>query len=406
MEGGLSALGSSGFTLFSVSHGQHGHMPRSPSRSRSRSCSSSSSSGRSSRGDRSRRRHKRPDGVLKLSKSFDPVTCFSNLVFLSWCASDRGEAPASLSDSVLKKRWKKFVKRWNSGKLPASSYGSLLTSSSISAKAAPVLYAATAPVPSVPATAPLIGPNLMSKSPSLASEAVPARKGPMLPPAGVNLEDLSKQTQSYILNLENSSRAAEDSSDDDIAGPLPEGLEPERRMIASGQDSVAKRESWMTQLPEGRRAPTTTVFANAFSQRGVRDQGDTSEWTETPQERAAKLARPNRSVASVDSRPLDAPSMVPDLVAQYNAVTRPKTLMEIHQEQVKKGVIRDDEETEKRRELEKTTGIRFFDRDKDLQVLLLAVRSLLLLVCPVARRLTAFRIALARWITTVCTRRL
>ena len=145
------------------------------------------------------------------------------------------------------------------------------------------------------------------------------------------------------------------------------GMEPERRVVAV-QDSVAKRESWMTQLPEGRRAPTTTVFANAFSQRGVRDQGDTSEWTETPQERAAKLARPNRSVASVDSRPVDAPSVLPDLVAQYNAVTRPKTLMEIHQEQVKKGVIRDDEETEKRKELEKTTGIRFFDRDKDLQV--------------------------------------
>jgi hypothetical protein len=186
----------------------------------------------------------------------------------------------------------------------------------------------------------------------------------MLPPSHVNLEDLSKQTQSYILNLENSSRAADNCSDDDVAGPLPEGLEPERRVIATTQDS--KRESWMTQLPEGRRAPTTTVFANAFSQRGVRDQGDTSEWTETPQERAAKMARPNRAVASVASQPnVDA---VPDLVAQYNAVTRPKTLMEIHQEQIKKGVIREDEETEKRKELEKSTGIRFFDRDKDLQV--------------------------------------
>ena len=187
----------------------------------------------------------------------------------------------------------------------------------------------------------------------------------MLPPSHVNLEDLSKQTQSYILNLENSSRAADNYSDDDVAGPLPEGLEPERRVIATTQD--CKRESWMTQLPEGRRAPTTTVFANAFSQRGVRDQGDTSEWTETPQERAAKMARPTRAVASVAlaCQPVDA---LPDLVAQYNAVTRPKTLMEIHQEQVKKGVIRDDEETEKRRELEKTTGIRFFDRDKDLQV--------------------------------------
>jgi hypothetical protein len=185
----------------------------------------------------------------------------------------------------------------------------------------------------------------------------------MLPPAHVNLEDLSKQTQSYILNLQTSSRVADNSSDDDMAGPLPEGLEPERRVISLVQDS--KRESWMTQLPEGRRAPTTTVFANAFSQRGVRDQGDTSEWTETPQERAAKMARPNRAVSSAACRPVDA---VPDLVAQYNAVTRPKTLMEIHQEQVKKGVIRDDEETEKRRDLEKTTGIRFFDRDKDLQV--------------------------------------
>lgn len=166
--------------------------------------------------------------------------------------------------------------------------------------------------------------------------------------------------------MENSSLAGDDCSDEDAAGPLPEGLEPERRVIVSVQET--KRESWMTQLPEGRRAPTTTVFASAFSQRGVRDQGDTSEWTETPQERAAKMARPNKSVASVASSAADPPSLVPDLVAQYNAATRPKTLMEIHQEQLKKGVIRGDEETEKRKDLEKTTGIRFFDRDKDLQV--------------------------------------
>ena len=380
-------------------------MPRSPSRSRSRSCSSSSSSGHSSRGGRVRRRHKRPDGAAKLSKSFDPVTCFSNLVFLSWCASDCGEAPASLSDSALKKRWKKFVKRWNSGKLPVSSYASARPSGSIPAKAAPALSSAPAPVPHVAPTVPLIGPNLMREPPSVTSEAVPARKGPMLPPAGVNLEDLSKQTQSYILNLEKSSRAANVSSDDDVGGPLPEGLEPERRVVAV-QDSVAKRESWMTQLPEGRRAPTTTVFANAFSQRGVRDQGDTSEWTETPQERAAKLARPNRSVASVDSRPVDAPSVLPDLVAQYNAVTRPKTLMEIHQEQVKKGVIREDEETEKRKELEKTTGIRFFDRDKDLQVRFIGCGIVVAHVFSSCLSHPSCRIAPAPWITTVCGRRL
>jgi hypothetical protein len=191
----------------------------------------------------------------------------------------------------------------------------------------------------------------------------------MLPPSGVNLEDLSKQTQSYILNLENASQSANHSSDDDVAGPLPEGLEPERRIIASVKES--KRETWMTQLPEGRRAPTATVFANAFSQRGIRDQGDTSEWTETPQERAAKMARPNRSVSSAAPKPVEDSSEVPDLVARYNAVTRPKTLMELHQEQVKKGAVREDEETEKRKELEQKTGIRFFDRDKDLQARLI-----------------------------------
>ena len=232
---------------------------------------------------------------------------------------------------------------------------------------APALAPVSGPHASSISTASLIGPSAVPNMPMAArGDAAPVRKGPMLPPSGVDLEHLSKQTQSYILSLEHSSAAGDACSDDDVAGPLPEGQEPERRVIASVQET--KRESWMTQLPEGRRAPTTTVFANAFSQRGVRDQGDTSEWTETPQERAAKMARPNRSVSSVATKAVDTPSMVPDLVAQYNAVTRPKTLMEIHQEQLKKGVIRDDEETEKRKDLEKTTGIRFFDRDKDLQV--------------------------------------
>lgn len=341
-------------------------MPRSASRSRSRSRSSSSSSGSSSRPDRSRRRYKRPDGVSKLSKSFNPVNCFNHLEFLSWCASEFKEAPASLSDSVLKKRWKKFVKRWNSGKLSASYYRSSHASQIVPASASHVPSVAMLPspiLPGYPSEKTLIGPCAL---PNSSSANFPTRKGPMLPPSGINLEDLSKQTMTYIHRLENESRTTHYSSDDDVAGPLPEGLEPERRVISTVQDS--KRESWMTQLPEGRRAPTTTVFANAFSQRGVRDAGDTSEWTETPQQRAAKLARPNKPVAPSASRPDCDLSTVPDLVAQYNAATRPKTLMEIHHEQVKKGFVREDEETEKRKDLEKTTGIRFFDREKDLQV--------------------------------------
>jgi hypothetical protein len=289
---------------------------------------------------------------------------------LSWCASNSRDAPASLSDSALKKLWKKFVKRWNSGKLSLSSYAAFRPSGPIAAASFQELSHLPRAAPAIssdaPSTAPMIGPTLPISSPAV-RDCAPARKGPSLPPSDVDLEDLSRQTLSYMKHMENSSRDGDDCSDDDAAGPLPEGMEPERRVIASVQET--KRESWMTQLPEGRRAPTTTVFASAFSQRGVRDQGDTSEWTETPQERAAKMARPNKSVASVASSAVDSPSLVPDLVAQYNAATRPKTLMEIHQEQLKKGVIRGDEETEKRKDLEKTTGIRFFDRDKDLQVL-------------------------------------
>jgi hypothetical protein len=345
-------------------------MPRPLSRSRSRSRSSSSSSSHSSRGDRARRRCRRPDGVTKLSKAFNAVTCFSHLEFLSWCAFEFKEAPASLSDSALKKRWKKFVKRWNSGKLSASSYSVSVASHIIPAKASHTHSSAALPN-SIPASlhtsvASLIGPCAMPNATSATLETAATRKGPMLPPSGVNLEDLSRQTQSYIFNLENNSLAAHHSSDDDVAGPLPEGLEPERRAMSFAPDS--KREAWMTQLPEGRRAPATTIFANAFSQRGVRDGGDSSEWTETPQQRAAKLARPNKSVSSIGIKADDTYSAVPDLVAQYNAATRPRSLMEIHHEHVKKGFVRDDDETEKRKDLERATGIRFFDRDKDLQV--------------------------------------
>ena len=75
-------------------------------------------------------------------------------------------------------------------------------------------------------------------------------------------------------------------------------------------------------------------------------------------------------------------------------------------EQVKKGVIRDDEETEKRKELEKTTGIRFFDRDKDLQVRFIGCGVVVAHVLLSCLSHQSCRVALALWIITVCERRL
>lgn len=53
----------------------------------------------------------------------------------------------------------------------------------------------------------------------------------------------------------------------------------------------AQRETWMTELPPERRpgmGPPSQVSQTAFSRQGIRGRGDTSEWTDTPETRAAR----------------------------------------------------------------------------------------------------------------------
>jgi hypothetical protein len=54
----------------------------------------------------------------------------------------------------------------------------------------------------------------------------------------------------------------------------------------------AQRETWMTELPPERRpgtGPPSQHSQTTFSRQGIKGRGDTCEWTDTPEARAARL---------------------------------------------------------------------------------------------------------------------
>ena len=93
------------------------------------------------------------------------------------------------------------------------------------------------------------------------------------------------------------------------------------------------RESWMTELPPDRRpaAGPPTASVTAFSRRGVEGRGDARAWTATPQNRAAEVL----SVCAVPVGVLEgerAAVSTAQAVDDYNARSRPKSMLEQHRE--------------------------------------------------------------------------
>lgn len=75
-----------------------------------------------------------------------------------------------------------------------------------------------------------------------------------------------------------------------------------------------------------------------FSQRGIRERGDTRDWTETPQQKLLRLS----AGAAQDTLALEAAQQTQQksaasagAVDAYNRTHRAKTLMEQHQEKLK-----------------------------------------------------------------------
>ena len=100
------------------------------------------------------------------------------------------------------------------------------------------------------------------------------------------------------------------------------------------------REEWMTALPPERQVragapPVPTTSVAAFSRVERTGRGDTTEWTDTPAERAARQQRNLLEGPGVHSRPAAlmgaAEQQAAALVDQYNAAKRPMSLVEAHQ---------------------------------------------------------------------------
>jgi curved DNA-binding protein CbpA len=160
---------------------------------------------------------------------------------------------------------------------------------------------------------------------------------------------------------------------------------PDDELLLDG-DADARaggREEWMTALPPEKQVragapPVPTTSVAAFSRVERTGRGDTSEWTDTPVERAARMqrnllegptasARPGALMGSVEQQQAAA------LVDQYNAAKRPMSLVEAHQARLAaeaKAAKKAKRKGGEAAAAEAPPGgapWRAFDRDKDLQ---------------------------------------
>ncbi|KIY97034.1 hypothetical protein MNEG_10929 [Monoraphidium neglectum] len=128
---------------------------------------------------------------------------------------------------------------------------------------------------------------------------------------------------------------------------LPPELEAAAAAAAAAAAGPAARESWMTELPPelDHLAGPAMEGPRQFSRFGIKKRGDTSAWTDTPEQaalRAAGLlpASANAPLAIAAAGPAGrltggeaAPAPgVAEAVREYNERNRPKSLLEQHKE--------------------------------------------------------------------------
>lgn len=162
-------------------------------------------------------------------------------------------------------------------------------------------------------------------------------------------------------------------------------------LAAAQAAQPAARDTWMTDLPTQQDRSAASVLAaglsqvsqTSFNRFGSKKPGDSSGWTDTPQQAAQRaagllpaagpavyaLAGPSASAAAIEGAPVSAELLA--AMAKYNASHRQKSLLEQHAEQAPPGRKKDkgskerDKEKEKEKEKEEKREKKEKSRDKD-----------------------------------------
>ncbi|GAX78794.1 hypothetical protein CEUSTIGMA_g6231.t1 [Chlamydomonas eustigma] len=118
--------------------------------------------------------------------------------------------------------------------------------------------------------------------------------------------------------------------------------------LSSSGERLLKREAWMTELPPERTAPAkiNQVTNRTFSQSGIKPRGDTSAWTDSPEQAATRKAAAllgGGAAALLALGPATGvgPGMFSSdsAVDQYDNQCRRKTLVEEHLERLSRGAV-------------------------------------------------------------------
>ncbi|PIA39359.1 hypothetical protein AQUCO_02600072v1 [Aquilegia coerulea] len=133
-----------------------------------------------------------------------------------------------------------------------------------------------------------------------------------------------------------------------------------------------KREEWMTTLPPERKAGGVSMHSTtAFSRTTKEGRGDTSAWTDTPEDKTQKakmnyLEAYNEAAALASNEEKKRTNSDADLVDQYNRTKRSKSLVEKHQEDLTKRPKKKSKQEKKKEEWAGQHPWKPWDREKDL----------------------------------------
>ncbi|PNY07607.1 DnaJ heat shock n-terminal domain-containing protein [Trifolium pratense] len=118
-------------------------------------------------------------------------------------------------------------------------------------------------------------------------------------------------------------------------------MEGDEELLAQTEVKVEPtRDEWMTTLPPERKPGGVSMQSTQFSRGTKEGRGDTSIWTDTPNDRAQKakmnyLEAYNQATAlASNEEDKKRASTDADLVDKYNKAKRSKTLVQKHQEEV------------------------------------------------------------------------
>lgn len=188
--------------------------------------------------------------------------------------------------------------------------------------------------------------------------------GPMKPPAELLIHACKVLEDVYI----GPAPATEDIQELAFADTVRAIEERSRQMkehITCPREEKVGRDTWMLELPEKMRKNFGTG-ARTFKRTTTEEVGDQSAWTETPADRARKLEERLRGGAGAEPAEAAEPAgptrdaVIAHQVASYNAVARPVSLMDMHQEKQKRKRQEDEQKGE--------TTRRAFDRETDLEI--------------------------------------